>query len=118
MDRILLLSKRSGRVLSRFAALPVATAVVQEISDATVITLVLPMFERTGLFLHSVNVWNGLELADQTFDCFKSHLHVRTNYVSQHSYQLIYTLLTPTLLLAHTQVCYNKSNICHASTST
>ena len=51
----------------------VATDANQAISDAAVIALVLPMFERTGLFLHSVNAWNGLELANQTFDRFKSH---------------------------------------------
>ena len=31
------------------------------------------MFERTGLFLHSVNAWNGSTLAEQTFERFKSH---------------------------------------------
>ena len=51
----------------------IATDVNQAISDAAVIALVLPMFERTGLFLHSINAWNGMTLTDQTFVRFKSH---------------------------------------------
>ena len=51
----------------------IATTATQPISDAAVIAMVLPMFERTGLFSHSVNAWNMLDLADQTFDKFVSH---------------------------------------------
>ena len=51
----------------------IATDAQQAISDSAVIALVLPMFERTGLFLHSVNAWNGMTLADQTFARFQSH---------------------------------------------
>ena len=45
----------------------------QAILNAAVIALVLPMFERTGLFIHSVNAWNGMPLEDQNFAQFKSH---------------------------------------------
>jgi hypothetical protein len=51
----------------------IATNAQQPISDAAVIALVLPMFERTGLFLHSVNSWNSLDLAAQTYALFMTH---------------------------------------------
>lgn len=51
----------------------IATTAAQPISDAAVIALVLPMFERTGLFLHSVNSWNSLDLVDQTYARFMTH---------------------------------------------
>jgi hypothetical protein len=37
----------------------IASNAEQAIGDTAVIALVLPMFERTGLFLHSVNSWFG-----------------------------------------------------------
>lgn len=51
----------------------IATNATQDIGDTAVIALVLPMFEKTGLFLHSINSWNGMDLAQQTYDCFKTH---------------------------------------------
>lgn len=45
----------------------------QAIGDMAVIALVLPMFERTGLFLHSVNAWNGMDRDDHTYARFKTH---------------------------------------------
>ena len=51
----------------------IATNAEQPISDPAVIALVLPMFERTGLFLHSVNSWNSFELAEQTYAKFVTH---------------------------------------------
>ena len=38
-----------------------------------VIALFLPLFAQTGLFLHSVNSWNSLNIADQTYVRFVSH---------------------------------------------
>ena len=51
----------------------IATASGQPIEDRAVIALVLPMFERTGLFLHSVNTWNAMETAEQTYALFVTH---------------------------------------------
>lgn len=51
----------------------IATSVTQAIGDTAVITLVLPMFERTGLFTHAVNSWNSMTVAAQTYDAFKTH---------------------------------------------
>jgi hypothetical protein len=51
----------------------VAASVGQPISDAAVIALVLPMIERTGLFRHSVDMWNTMELELQTYVRFQSH---------------------------------------------
>jgi hypothetical protein len=51
----------------------IATNVNQEIGDTAVIALVLPMFERTGLFIHSVNAWNGMDVADHTYARFMTH---------------------------------------------
>ena len=51
----------------------IATNAAQPIGEPAIIALVLPMFERTGLFLHSVNSWNTLETDEQTYAKFVSH---------------------------------------------
>jgi hypothetical protein len=51
----------------------IATNANQDIGDTAVIALVLPMFERTGLFTHSINAWNGMDLVGQTYDRFMTH---------------------------------------------
>lgn len=51
----------------------VSAAAGQPLDDTTVIALVLPMFSRTGLFLHAVNTWRGFEVVDQTYDRFVVH---------------------------------------------
>jgi hypothetical protein len=45
----------------------------QPIRDAAVIANVLPMFDRTGLFLHSVNSWRDLDPVQQTYARFVEH---------------------------------------------
>lgn len=51
----------------------IAAVAEQPIEDRAVIALVLPMFERTGLFLHSVNTWNAMEADVQTYALFMTH---------------------------------------------
>jgi hypothetical protein len=58
----------------------IATGAGQAIDDNAVIALMLPMFERTGLFLHTVNAWNSMERVLQTYVTFVSHF-TRANEV-------------------------------------
>ena len=51
----------------------IAAVAGQPIDDRAVIALVLPMFERTGLFMHAVNFWNSLENNEQTYAFFGTH---------------------------------------------
>lgn len=51
----------------------IAAVAEQPIEDRAVIALVLPMFERTGLFLHSINTWNAMEPDVQTYVLFMTH---------------------------------------------
>ena len=51
----------------------IAAVAGQPIDDRAVIALVLPMFERTGLFLHAINFWNSLEANEQTYAFFVTH---------------------------------------------
>jgi hypothetical protein len=51
----------------------IATNADQHISDMAVISLVLPMFERTGLFTHNVDAWNSLDPLTYTYAAFTNH---------------------------------------------
>jgi hypothetical protein len=51
----------------------IATNANQPIGDMAVMSLVLPMFERTGLFTSNVDAWNSLDPNTHTYATFMTH---------------------------------------------
>jgi hypothetical protein len=79
----------------------VATNANQPIGNMAVMSLVLPMFERTGLSTSNVDAWNSLDPNTHTYATFMTHFTQANELCVTKLTSAALGLLTPTLPHTH-----------------